>query len=254
MIFAVARFLPTDLWMALRVSPVRRSCALAAVILALVVPLTASAATKDAPLLEALSAAAPAIDRGVLELALRAAACAARRNLLEDPRTLTVIDYSRSSRQRRLWVLDLEERTLLHEELVAHGKGSGEDLAARFSNTPGSRQSSLGLFATLDTYTGQHGHSLRLKGLEPGVNDHALERAIVIHGASYVSPEFAATHGRLGRSWGCPVLELGVARGVIDRIRGGTALFAYYPDNRWLKTSEFLGACDDSQTAGPQVP
>jgi hypothetical protein len=128
---------------------------------------------------------------------------------------------------------------------VAHGRGTGENEARRFSNEPGSHRSSLGLFVTRDTYVGRHGRSLRLLGLEPGVNDRALERAIVLHGADYVSEKFAALHGRLGRSFGCPALALEVAQRVIDVIRGGTPLFVWYPDHAWLARSPFLGTCEE---------
>jgi hypothetical protein len=194
---------------------------------------------------EALAQAAGALDPSVLERALRARRCAERRGLLEDPDTLTVIDYTRPSTEPRLFVLDVEAPALLHEELVAHGRGTGENEARRFSNEPGSHQSSLGLFVTRGTYVGRHGRSLRLQGLEPGVNDRALDRAIVLHGAAYVSEAFAALHGRLGRSFGCPALAVDVAQRVIDAIHGGTPLFAWYPDPAWLASSPFLGTCDD---------
>ena len=141
-------------------------------------------------------------------------------------------------------MLDLRTREVVFEELVAHGRGSGEGLATHFSNDVGSRQSSLGLFVTLDEYVGRHGRALRLRGLEPGVNDRAFERALVIHGADYVSDAFGARHGRLGRSFGCAALGRDAAPKVIDRIRGGSAVFAYYPDPAWLASSSFLGACD----------
>ena len=193
--------------------------------------------------LEELHRAAPALDREVLALSLLAVRCAERSSELDAPRTLTVIDYSLPSTQPRLWVLDLERRSLLFEELVAHGRGSGDDRATAFSNEEGSHQSSLGLFVTAAPYVGKHGRSLRLRGLEPGVNDRAAERAIVIHGARYVSRAFAEQHGRLGRSWGCPVLAQDVAPEVIDRIAGGSPVFAYYPETAWLERSRFLGAC-----------
>jgi hypothetical protein len=196
-----------------------------------------------------LANVAPSLDPRVLELALRASSCAERRGLLATSDTLTVIDYTRPSTEPRLWVLDLARRALLHEELVAHGRGTGDNHAQRFSNDPGSHQSSLGLFVTLDTYAGKHGRSLRLQGLEAGVNDRALERAIVMHGAQYVADAFAFLHGRLGRSWGCPALAIDVAQRVIDRIRGGSPLFAYYPDPQWLEGSSFLGSCSDAQPA-----
>jgi len=183
------------------------------------------------------------IDPAVLDLALGAVACAVKSGSIDDPSTLTVIDYSRPSTEKRLWVFDLHSRALLYEELVAHGKGSGDDLATQFSNEPDSHQSSLGLFLTEDTYVGRNGYSLRLRGLDEGFNDLAYERAIVMHGAPYVGEEFARTMGRLGRSWGCPALREGVARAVIDRVKGSGLVFSYYPDQNWLRSSKFLGGC-----------
>jgi hypothetical protein len=144
----------------------------------------APAADSPAGILETFRVAAPGLNPGVLELALRAVSCADRR-LLAGPATLTVIDYSRPSTAPRFWVLDVPRRTVLFEERVAHGRGSGDTHATRFSDEPGSHRSSLGLFVTLEPYGGRHGRSLRLRGLEPGVNEHALDRAIVIHGATF---------------------------------------------------------------------
>lgn len=184
-----------------------------------------------------------AIPLNIFELALRAATCAVRARAVVDPPTLTVIDYSKPSTEKRLWVFDLRAHDLLYEELVAHGQGSGATFATAFSNEPETHRSSLGLFLTDDTYVGANGYSMRLDGLDAGFNDRARERAIVMHGASYVSAEFVRAQGRLGRSWGCPALGLQVARDLIDRVRGGSLLFAYYPDQKWLSTSKFLGDC-----------
>ena len=180
------------------------------------------------------------IDSKVLDLALNAAACAVRAGTVEDPSTLTVIDYSKPSTAKRLWVFDLQERKLLWEELVAHGQGTGDNYARRFSNQNDSHQTSLGLFVTRDTYTGTNGYSLRLDGLDVGINDRARDRAIVMHGAPYVSDEFIKANGRLGRSWGCPALRQDVARQVIDRVKGGSLVFSYYPDQEWLSSSKYL--------------
>jgi hypothetical protein len=188
------------------------------------------------------------IDGQVFNLALGAAGCAVRSGAVADPSTLTVIDYSKPSTEKRLWVFDLRSRALLYEELVAHGRGSGDNFATAFSNDPQSHQSSLGLFETAETYSGKNGYSLRLKGLEAGFNDKALARAIVMHGAAYVSQEFAKSQGRLGRSWGCPALREPVAREIIDRIRGNGLVFAYYPDRKWLSSSRFLGGCSTPTT------
>jgi hypothetical protein len=186
-----------------------------------------------------------AIDPHVFDLALGAARCAVRSGAIDEPATLTVIDYSKPSSEKRLWVFDLRSRELLYEELVAHGQGSGDNLAKVFSNEPETHASSLGLFLTEDTYVGKNGYSLRLKGLDEGFNNRARERAIVMHGAPYVSEEFVKQNGRLGRSWGCPALREGVARQVIDRVRGNGILFAYYPNREWLDASKYLGDCGD---------
>jgi hypothetical protein len=170
--------------------------------------------------------------------------CATASGVIQPPSTLTVIDYSLPSTEPRLWVFDLHSGELLFKELVAHGKNSGENMATRFSNEMNSQTSSLGLFVTADPYVGSNGYSLRMDGLDRGFNDHARERAIVMHGAPYVDPAVAATHGRLGRSWGCPALRTAVASTIIDRIRGGGVVFSYYPDQDWLAQSRFLhGGC-----------
>jgi len=213
-------------------------------------------ATAPVRLTGALSATAwtPAtiggLQRNVFELALGAASCAVRSGSISDLTTLTVIDYSRPSTEKRLWVFDVRTRELLFEELVAHGSGSGDNMATAFSNDAESRQSSLGLFRTDEAYLGKNGYSLRLRGLDAGFNDRAYDRAIVMHGAAYVSHEFARSQGRLGRSWGCPALRAGIAREVIDTVKGGTGLvFAYYPDPAWLAASKFLGQCDAAPAA-----
>jgi hypothetical protein len=177
--------------------------------------------------------------REVLDLAVQAYRCGRTLGYIERP-LLTVIDYSLPSTERRLWVVDLVRKRVLFHELVAHGQNSGDNMAVAFSNRTGSRQSSVGLFRADETYEGQHGISLRLTGLEAGINDRARDRAIVMHGASYVSEAYAAMHGRLGRSWGCPAVSADVHTRLIDRIRDGSAVFAYYPDRNWLENSPFL--------------
>ncbi|MDR1990434.1 MAG: murein L,D-transpeptidase catalytic domain family protein [Acidobacteriaceae bacterium] len=183
------------------------------------------------------------LDSRVFELALNAASCAVQSGDIAEPQTLTVIDYSRPSTEARMWVFDLQTHELLYNELVAHGEGSGGNLPTRFSNDDNSHRSSLGLFSTGETYNGKNGYSLRLNGLDAGFNDHAMERAIVIHGATYVNETVAKKQGRLGRSWGCPALREGIAHEVIDHVKGSGLVFAYYPDARWLATSKYLGQC-----------
>jgi hypothetical protein len=142
---------------------------------------------------------------------------------------LTLIDYSRPSTEKRLWVFDLSSEKLLFHELVAHGRNSGEDLAQSFSNDEGSYMTSLGAFVTGATYDGRNGYSLRLRGTEPHRNDHAEARAIVVHGAPYVGEATARALGRLGRSHGCPALRPAVARPLIDTIKDGSLLYAWHP-------------------------
>ena len=183
------------------------------------------------------------ISAEVFDLAVSAVTCATTHGDIQAPQTLTVIDYSRPSVEPRLWVFDLSDGALLFKELVAHGRNTGDNNSVKFSDALNSRQSSLGLFVTDDTYIGSNGYSLRLDGLEPGFNAHARERAIVMHGAPYVNPNLATTQGRIGRSWGCPALREAVARAVIDTIRGGGVIFSYYPDPDWLRTSKYLNGC-----------
>ena len=185
---------------------------------------------------------APGLKAEVLRMALRATGCAAEQGKVKRSDLLTVIDYSLPSSQPRLFVFNLESRKLLFRELVAHGKNSGGNVASFFSNSPGSLATSLGLFVTADTYVGSNGYSLRLKGLEEGVNDMAMDRAIVMHGAPYVSRAAIRALGRLGRSWGCPAVRKEIAKKMIDTLRGGSPIFAYYPDKNWLKESSYVSA------------
>lgn len=173
-------------------------------------------------------------------MALSAMQCAQASGIGADARTLAVIDYSKSSLQQRLWVFDIQRDRLLYQEVVAHGQGSGDDLPTRFSNSDDTHASSLGLFLTADTYQGRNGYSLRMRGLEPGINDRAMERAIVMHGAAYVNPVAGKGMGRLGRSWGCPAVRTEVARPLIDSLKQGQFVFAYYPDPEWLRRSRYL--------------
>ncbi len=201
----------------------------------------------DQTLTAAAGAAFPDLAPGVLEAALISYQCATREGYGKG-RTLTIIDYELPSSVRRLWVIDMRRGKLLYHEFVAHGTGTGEDLAQTFSNVPDSHTSSLGLFATAETYTGKNGLSLRLDGLEPGFNDAAREREIVLHGAEYVSEAHIEEFGRLGRSWGCPALRPEIAEELITRIDGGTLLFSWYPDPLWLDYSRFLHCEQPAQT------
>jgi hypothetical protein len=198
------------------------------------------AATPAADAADLLARLAPRANPEVLALALEAMHCAKAGGVSMAANRLAVIDYSRPSLEPRLWVFDLSGPRLVFEELVAHGQGSGENLPTSFSNAEGSHASSLGLFVTGDTYLGSNGYSMRMEGLEPGVNDRARERAIVMHGAPYVDAVVGQRQGRIGRSWGCPAVREAVARRMIDVLKGGQFLFAYYPDSNWLSRSALL--------------
>ena len=187
----------------------------------------------------ALIKAAPQADAKVINLAVRASQCSIAQGAAPVQR-LAVIDYSLPSTQQRLWVFDLKKRKLLFHELVAHGRNSGENMAVNFSNQNESFATSLGLYRTQQSYVGQNGYSLRMEGLEPGFNDNAFDRAIVIHGAPYVSPVLARANGRIGRSLGCPAVRPAIAHKLIDSMKGGQLLFSYYPDQRWLKSSSYI--------------
>lgn len=184
---------------------------------------------------QTLTRLAPSADPQVLRLAANALACAD-----PDAERLAVIDYSLPSTEPRLWVFDLARQRLMFEELVSHGRGSGDAEATTFSNVPESYQSSLGLFRTMNSYYGRNGYSLRLEGLETGINDLAYQRAIVIHGADYVSEAFIEQTGRLGRSHGCPAVRQEITYPLIDSIKEEQYLFVYYPDPEWLSSSAFL--------------
>jgi len=153
---------------------------------------------------------------------------------------LTVVDYSLPSTTKRLWVIDMRSNKVVHHTHVAHGIGSGENYATRFSNRHGSRMSSVGMFLTDDIYRGHYGDSLNLHGLEDKFNSNAHARRIVVHPAHYVNEVMIKRSGRLGRSFGCLALNTNVAHKIMHTIKGGSLIFCYYPDKTWLKESKLL--------------
>ena len=163
-------------------------------------------------------------------------------NLITRPGLLTIIDYSKPSSQKRLFVIEMEKGKILFRTLVAHARNSGYNYATDFSNEEESHKSSLGFYITLNTYTGANGYSLRLKGCEKGINDNAGERAIVMHGANYVSETFIRNNGYLGRSYGCPAVPLGVHIKIIDKIKNGSCMFLYHPAKKYHTQSKILGS------------
>lgn len=172
---------------------------------------------------------APNINPVAVAEAISAMHCAQNNGIGRLASRIAIIDYTLPSRQPRLWVVDLEKRTLLFEEHVAHGQGSGGDIPNAFSDRDGSHQTSLGLFLTDATYQGGNGYSLKLQGLNKGFNESAMRRFIVMHGAPYVNPAAAIKMGRLGRSWGCPAVRTEVARSMIDTLKLGQFIYAFGP-------------------------
>lgn len=148
---------------------------------------------------------------------------------------LTIVDFSRSSNTKRLWIINMKTQTILYNTLVAHGRNSGDEFATQFSNDNSSNKSSLGFYATGELYMGKHGESLRLDGLEQGVNSNARSRAVVMHAADYVSETFAKQHQRIGRSLGCPALPNHLNKEIIKLIQGKSCLFIYHPSRTYTQ-------------------
>ncbi|MCJ8209069.1 murein L,D-transpeptidase catalytic domain family protein [Mucilaginibacter sp. RS28] len=176
--------------------------------------------------------------------------------LPQKSQVLTVVDFTLPSRAKRMWIIDLANKALLLNTWVAHGQGSGDDVATKFSNTEESHQSSLGFYVTDDIYFGKHGRSLRLDGMDAGFNNLARQRAIVIHAADYVCQNTINQLGRLGRSFGCPAVSPLVANQVINTLKGRNMLFINGNDNRYnsryLNTELAASAALGTDTAGKQ--
>jgi len=153
---------------------------------------------------------------------------------------LTLIDFSLSSNSKRLWIIDLATDQILFQSLVAHGRNTGEEFANNFSNSPESFKSSLGFYVTGEVYNGKHGISLKLDGLEKGINDSARKRAVVVHGADYVSESFIKQHNRLGRSQGCPAVPVEFASEIISMIKDQSCLYIYHPSLNNLKQPRLI--------------
>jgi hypothetical protein len=159
---------------------------------------------------------------------------------IKDKGLLTVIDFTRASTEKRFFTIDLRKRKVIFNTYVSHGKNTGENFATAFSNIAHSNQSSLGFYVTAETYVGSKGYSLKLDGMDRGYNDRIRTRAVVMHEADYVSKKWINKYGRLGRSQGCPALPKELSRTIINTIKGGTPVFAYYNDNNYLSTSSHL--------------
>lgn len=183
-----------------------------------------------------LAKRAPTLNPEVLELGVRAYYNANKAGLVKN-QALTIVDYSLDSTEKRMWVFNLKTNTLSYNTHVAHGVNSGGKQSTSFSNVNGSKQSSIGTFVTAETYQGKNGLSLKLDGLDKGLNDNARSRYIVIHGAKYADPSVISSSGQLGRSWGCPAVSFNISSKLINEIKDGSVMFAYYPHNDLLKSS-----------------
>jgi hypothetical protein len=159
---------------------------------------------------------------------------------LANQSVISIVDFSQSSNKKRLYVLDMENYKVLFNTLVAHGKNSGKEWATYFSNKLNSYKSSPGFYVTGQTYSGGNGYSLKLTGMENGINDKALQRAIVMHGADYVSESYISSRGYIGRSYGCPAVPAKEAKSIINTIKNGTCLYIHVPDQRYLSRSAIL--------------
>lgn len=177
----------------------------------------------------------------VFELALKGYSRLEAESKLKNTGIITIVDFSQSSKNKRLYVIDLKNRLLLFNTLVAHGRNTGGEYATHFSNAYGSYESSLGFYVTKQEIWGSKvGLSMVLDGMEEGFNDNAIKREIIMHGAEYATDDFIRKTGRLGRSYGCPSLPPELIKPVVETIKEGTCLFIYYPDQDYISQSKLL--------------
>ena len=200
-----------------------------------------SAAAYNVILYERLNLEKAGLDKAVLDAALKGHQKLVAKGAIANPQYLTIVDFSQSSRKKRLYLLDLDNIKMVMNTFVSHGKNSGVDMAERFSNVPESEKSSLGFYTTKNSYIGKHGLSLRLAGLEEGFNDNAERRAIVLHGAAYVNAA-RINSAYMGRSQGCPAVPEAYASKIVRLIKNGTALFVYHPSENYINNSALLNS------------
>lgn len=180
------------------------------------------------------------INELALKIAINGYAQLKKLGKLSNDRYLTITDFSKPSSEKRLFIIDMEKEETIFKTFVAHGRNSGLLFAKIFSNIKASNQSSLGFYITGNSYQGKNGETLKLNGIESGINDQANVRAIVLHGAKYVSPEIVKKQGYLGRSLGCPAVPSNEVKQIIEIIKGASCLFIYAPDIKYLKMSKFI--------------
>jgi hypothetical protein len=205
------------------------------------VPLREVKASLEKSLYEQLQLEQLGLDEKIFNRALSGWEKLCEKAQLHKSGLLSIADLSQSANCKRLYVIDLANKSVLFNTYVAHGRNSGEEFASSFGNRPQSYKSSLGFYLTTEPYIGAHGLSLRLKGFEKGINDKAEERGIVMHGAPYVSETFIRNNGRLGRSQGCPAIPDELCPSIVDCIKGGSCLFLFYPDSVYFRKSELFG-------------
>lgn len=169
---------------------------------------------------------APELNPRTLKAALQAYTFALQHSEVAKKEILTLIDFTLPSYKRRLWVINLRQKKVLMYLYTTQGKNSGKVYAKKFSNELASKQTSLGLYKTLNSYYGMHGFSERLEGLTPGINSNAIKRAIVVHPAWYATTEFVNKYHRTGNSWGCFALDPTAVKQFIHLTEGGSLLYA----------------------------
>lgn len=180
------------------------------------------------------------LNRKAFEMAQEGFEKLRRQGQIPNDNVISIIDFSLPSTKKRLYIVDLKNYEILYKTYVAHGRNSGTVMANSFSNKTSSYKSSLGFYKTLGTYRGKHGYSLRLEGLERGINDNAYNRAIVMHGANYVNPAYIPRQGYIGRSLGCPAVTTKEAAPIINTIKNGTCLFVFHPGAAYQNQSSIV--------------
>jgi hypothetical protein len=198
------------------------------------IDLAKSFSAKASLLYDLLNLSDKGLSKEAFEYAYKGYTYLLEKKLILHPGYLTICDLSQSSKQKRLYLIDIANNKIILNTYVAHGRNSGGEYATRFSNNPESLQSSLGFYITKNTYSGEHGLSLKVEGLEPGFNDRAYQRAIVIHGAAYIGS------GCAGRSYGCPAVPKKESKKIINTIKNGSCLFVYHPEKKYLQGSKIL--------------
>jgi L,D-transpeptidase catalytic domain len=193
-----------------------------------------SVSSKSSLLYEELCLGEKGLSKEAFDYAYKGYAHLIEKKIISQPDYLTICDLSQSIRQKRFYLIDITNNKVILNTYVAHGRKSGGEYARKFSNGLKSLQSSLGFYITKNTYVGENGLSLRLEGLEPGFNDKAYRRAVVVHGASYVG------QGLAGRSFGCPAVPKKESKLIINTIKNGTCFFVYHPEKKYLQTSRIL--------------